>query len=74
MRSRAKAQNADVFLAVGSSLTVQPAASIPRETTKRGGSLVLVNLEPTPLSGTAEYDFRADVTEALPRIRDVIDE
>jgi len=72
MRSQAEAQNADVFLAVGSSLTVQPAASIPRETTKRGGSLVLVNLESTPLSGAADYDFRADVTEALPRLRDAI--
>ena len=29
--------------------------------------MVAATLEPTPLSDRAEYDFRADVTEALPR-------
>lgn len=72
MRSHAKAQNADVFLAVGSSLTVQPAASLPREASERGATLVLVNLESTPLSCTADFDFRADVTEALPELRDAV--
>jgi NAD-dependent deacetylase len=70
MRSHAKAQNADVFLAVGSSLTVQPAASLPREASERGATLIVVNLESTPLSDTADFDFRADVTELLPDLRD----
>jgi NAD-dependent deacetylase len=74
MRSHAKAQNADVFLAVGSSLTVQPAASLPREASERGATLILVNLESTPLSGVADFDFRADVTEALPELRDAVRE
>ena len=29
--------------------------------------MVVVTLEPTPLSDRAGYDFRIDVTEALPR-------
>jgi NAD-dependent deacetylase len=72
MRSQAAAQNADVFLAVGSSLTVEPAASLPRQAAEYGATLLLVNLESTPLSERADHDFRADVTEALPRLRDAV--
>jgi NAD-dependent deacetylase len=72
MKSHAKAQNADAFLVAGSSLTVEPAASLPREAAQRGASLILANLESTPLSGSADFDFRADVTEVLPRLRDAV--
>ena len=74
MRSQATAENAGVFLAVGSSLTVEPAASLPRIAARQGATLVLVNLESTPLSSRADYDFRADVTEALPRLRRAVAE
>jgi NAD-dependent deacetylase len=67
-RGHALAQQADTFLVAGSSLTVEPAAGLPREAAERGATLVLVNLERTPLSDRAEYDFRADVTELLPRL------
>jgi NAD-dependent deacetylase len=72
MKSHAKAQNADAFIVAGSSLTVEPAASLPREAATRGATLVLVNLESTPLSDRADFDFRADVTEALPRLADAV--
>jgi NAD-dependent deacetylase len=61
------ARDADVFLAVGSSLQVQPAASLPR-VAARVGTLVVVNLEETPVSAVADYDLRADVTDALPAV------
>lgn len=67
-RARAAAQNADVFLAIGSSLTVEPAASLPRNAVDHGGRLIIVNLDRTDLSGRAEYDFRADVTDVLPAL------
>lgn len=70
LRGHAMAQKADVFLAVGSSLTVEPAASLPTEAQSRGATLCIVNDEPTPLSDRADVDLRADVTEALPRLRD----
>jgi NAD-dependent deacetylase len=73
LRAQSLAQRADAFLAVGSSLTVEPAASLPREAATRGATLGLVNLEPTPLSGRAEFDLRSDVTEALPRLRDLVE-
>ena len=65
--ARNHARDADVFLAVGSSLSVQPAASLPR-LAARNGTLVIVNLEETPLSETADYEFLADVTEVLPAL------
>lgn len=71
--ARRLAAEADVFLAVGSSLTVEPAASLPR-VAARDGALVVVNLEPTDLSATADAAFRADVTEALPSLADAVAE
>ena len=65
-------ESADTYVVVGSSLTVEPAASLPRTAAERGATLVVVNLEPTDISDRAEYDFRADVTEALPRLADAV--
>ncbi len=67
-RAREYAVDCDVFLAVGSSLTVEPAASLPRIATRNGAFLALVNLEPTPASESADLDLRANVTEALPAL------
>ena len=49
-----RARACDVCLIVGSSLKVQPAASIPRYALTRGARLAIVNLEPTALDGRAE--------------------
>jgi len=46
---------ADLCLALGSSLRVTPAADMPKETAKRKGRLVIVNLQATPLD---KYAFR----------------
>lgn len=65
-RAEDLARASDVILAAGSSLTVDPAASI--SSYQRDGSLAVVNLESTRYSRTAEYDLRADVTEVLPAL------
>lgn len=44
---------ADLHLAMGSSLTVTPACDMPRKTAKKGGKLVIVNLQKTPLDHLA---------------------
>lgn len=72
LRAQSEARDADAFLAIGSSLTVEPAASLPRYAIDRGGTLVIVNLERTDLSGRAEYDFRADVTDVLPSLAEAV--
>lgn len=73
-RAHSAAEGADVFLAVGSSLTVEPAASLPRKAAESGATLVVVNLDRTTISDRAEYDFREDVTEALPALVDAVEE
>ena len=53
---------ADLFVVIGSSLVVQPAASLPIYSLKSGGKLVIVNNMPTPLDGYAylKYDELGD--------------
>lgn len=71
-RARELARGADVFLAAGSSLTVEPAASLPRLAARTGATLAVVNLDATPYSGRADVEFRDDVTEVLPALRDAV--
>lgn len=52
-----QAQNADLMLVLGTSLTVQPAASLPDHTLRRGGKIVIVNNMPTPLDRYAAMRF-----------------
>jgi NAD-dependent SIR2 family protein deacetylase len=59
---------ADVCLAMGSSLRVTPAADCPAECAERGGKLVIVNLQRTPLDSKAKmviHAFCDDVSRGL---------
>jgi NAD-dependent deacetylase len=67
-RSHALAEESDVFLVAGSSLAVEPAASLPHTAVDTGATAIVVNLETTPLADRADHDFRLDVTDALPRL------
>ncbi|MDO8491515.1 MAG: sigma factor regulator FecR, partial [Dehalococcoidia bacterium] len=58
----------DLFLMIGSSLAVYPAALMPRHALKAGAKLVIVNLTPTPLDDKAEVLIREKAGVALPRI------
>ncbi|MFP4563661.1 MAG: Sir2 family NAD-dependent protein deacetylase [Spirochaetia bacterium] len=49
---------AELMIVLGSSLVVQPAASIPLNTVRNGGTLVIVNDSPTPLDSYAELIYR----------------
>lgn len=69
-RAQRRARDCDAFLAVGSSLGVRPASLLPRIAAESGATLVVVNLEKTPLSDVADHDIRADVTELLPAVAD----
>ncbi len=68
------AEKADVFLVAGSSLTVEPAASLPGKAADHGAILAIVNLDATPADPEADYTFREDVTEVLPRLAHEISE
>jgi NAD-dependent deacetylase len=55
----------DLFLAIGSSLVVYPAAGFPVAAKRRGASLVIVNNEPTPLDEIADLVLRGDIGSFL---------
>ena len=50
-------QQADLFLAIGSSLVVEPAASMPRLAKRNGAKLIILNRDPTPQDSTADLLF-----------------
>lgn len=55
----------DLFLAVGSSLVVYPAAGLPASARRNGARLVIVNGEATPLDDMADLVIRADIGTVL---------
>ncbi len=63
--ARDAACRCDLFLVLGSSLVVQPAASLPLLARAKGAALVIVNREPTRLDEEADLVVRGDVGEAL---------
>ena len=64
-RSRDATLEADLFLVLGSSLVVQPAATLPLLAKRNGAVLVIVNRDPTPLDADADLVIRADVGTVL---------
>jgi NAD-dependent deacetylase len=62
------AKACDVFVAVGTSLQVQPAASLAEIAADHGARLVIVNAEPTPYDELADEVVREPIGEALPRL------
>jgi NAD-dependent deacetylase len=53
-----RARQADLFVVVGSSLVVYPAAWVPWHAKEAGATLVIVNLAPTPLDARADLVIR----------------
>jgi NAD-dependent deacetylase len=64
---RAAAQ-ADLFLAVGTSLQVYPVAGTVEVARAAGARIVIVNAEPTPFDGMADAVFNQPISEVLPAI------
>ena len=58
----------DLFLAIGTSLVVHPAALLAEEAHRRGARLVIVNQGETPLDDRADAVIHAPISEVLPRI------
>ena len=50
-----RSASSDLFIVIGSSLVVHPAASMPSVARRNGAKLVIINRDPTP------YDDRADI-------------
>ncbi len=59
------AQHCDLFLAIGSSLVVWPAAGFPMMAKDAGARLVIINNEPTEQDDVADLVIRHDIGETL---------
>jgi NAD-dependent deacetylase len=62
------AKACEVFVAVGTSLQVQPAASLAGVAARHGARLVIVNAEPTPYDHLAAEVIREPIGTALPAL------
>jgi len=58
----------DLFIVIGSTLAVYPAACIPEYALSAGAKLVIINLSPTPLDGNAEFVARVKAGEFMPKV------
>jgi len=61
-------KNCDLFLVLGSSLVVYPAASMPRIAKKSGAKLVIINIDPTPMDDIADLVFHDSASKILSKL------
>lgn len=64
-RATELAQGCDLFIAIGSSLVVWPAAGFPLMAKDCGAKLVIINREPTDQDDAADLVIRFDIGETL---------
>ena len=64
-RAEIEALACDLFLAIGSSLVVYPAADFPALAKRNGALLVILNREPTPLDGFADLVLNDEIGPVL---------
>lgn len=67
-RAMQAAAEADLFLAVGTSLQVYPVAGAVDMARSAGAKLIIVNAQPTPFDDVADAVFSASISEVLPKI------
>jgi NAD-dependent deacetylase len=68
----AAARECDVFLSIGTSALVWPAAGLAEIAAGNGATVVEINLDPTPLSGRSHFPIRGKSGEILPELVDCL--
>jgi NAD-dependent deacetylase len=72
-RAALAARDCDLLIAIGSSLTVHPAAGLCTVAVEAGARLVIVNAQETPYDGVADEVLRGPIGEILPALtRDLV--
>ncbi len=66
------AERCEVFLTLGSSLVVEPAASLPRIAQSHGARLVIINREATPCDALADLVIHAPIGQTLSAIAEIL--
>jgi NAD-dependent deacetylase len=67
-RSFSAAEQCDLLLAVGSSLSVYPICDVVPTARRSGADIIIVNGEPTPMDLFADLVINAPLSEVLPLI------
>ncbi|MBI1186089.1 MAG: NAD-dependent deacetylase, partial [Alphaproteobacteria bacterium] len=65
LRADEESRACDLFLVLGSSLVVTPAATFPVIAKRAGATLAIVNREPTPLDGLADLVLHDEIAPAM---------
>ena len=68
LRAQLAADTADLLIAIGTTLTVNPIASIVPRAVRNGAALVIINAEPTPFDAVANAVIQSSISDVLPRI------
>jgi NAD-dependent deacetylase len=63
-----RSQNCDLFIVIGSTLVIYPAAYMPTYARGAGARLAIVNLTPTPLDHYATVVIQGEAGEIMPRV------
>jgi len=71
-RAQAWSEQAEIFIVVGSSLQVQPAASFPVIAKRAGALLAIVNRDPTPLDELADFIHHGAIGEFFGRLNPLL--
>ena len=71
-RAQAWTEQADIFIVLGSSLQVQPAASFPVIAKRRGALLAIINREPTPLDELADFVHNGAIGEFFKQLQPLL--
>jgi NAD-dependent deacetylase len=68
-RAQRWSEEAEIFIVVGSSLQVQPAATFPVIAKRAGALLAIVNRDPTPLDDLADFVHNGAIGEFFGKLR-----
>jgi NAD-dependent deacetylase len=71
-RAEAGTKASDLFIVVGSSLVVYPAAGFPASAQRRGAKLIIINRESTELDHTADLVVNAEIGPTLSALTDAL--
>jgi NAD-dependent deacetylase len=71
-RAQAWSEQAEVFIVIGSSLQVQPAASFPVIAKRSGALLAIINRDETPLDELADFIHRGTIGDFFEQLRPLL--
>lgn len=73
-RAQAWSEAAEVFIVIGSSLQVRPAADFPLIAKRSGAMLAIVNRDPTPLDDYADFVHNGAIGDFFTRLKSQIND